>query len=233
MLAAWDFSGILRYRDGTKRQRRVKQSCDGQMAKPTTPFGTIDFGRDGCVRRNIHVLSPDKAEQEIEVGRRFVRYAEEMVGGPLQIEPLDERDHDFRLFSDSIKIDVQCTEVVRHDFLKPPHIVDTYFIKMPDGSTRSVDEAKLDETLTNKIRRKFEKHYTHPPDGELWLLIWSVAGLPHGAYIDGDDNTRKVSRAVARAQAFLNEVGPAPFDRILFFDLLTRPTQISPPDERW
>jgi hypothetical protein len=76
---------------------------------------------------------------------------------------------------------------------------------------------------------KLDKNYSKPTELELWLLIWSVTGYSRfGACWFGGQ--RVLPAPVKKARQFIEKCGPGPFDKILFFDMQTRPTVLWPPD---
>ncbi len=195
--------------------------------KPTTPFGYIAFGKDGTVSPHIEQLSSTKSEQELRVGTSFVRHALNLCGETASVRLLEENNHDFAiLLGDAPLAYVQCTEIVYRDFLAPTGTAASESILI-EGQLCPVDITKRDETLRVKIENKLKKHYSKPEGVELWLLIWSVTGYL-AFYQASSSGKLIVPESVQRARDFLQESSAEPFDKILSFNMLTRPTVIWP-----
>jgi hypothetical protein len=200
------------------------------MAKPTTPFGHIAFGKDGSVTKHIEHLPKDKAGQEEAVGQKLLTRA----GGKFfpeqqtSFKTLPERDNDFCILADGEPAaTVECIELVERDYLAAPGVVTNHSIAQPDGTLRYIDTEKLANVLTDKIKLKLAKHYAKPKQGQFWLLIWSAGGLPAlGHFWEGGQ--LKHSESTLRARQFLAKNGGGPFDKILYFGLQTNPTTVWP-----
>lgn len=205
--------------------------------KPTTPFGFIAFGKDGSIRREISSLSANKSDQENEVACRFHLLANLGEFGGATIEQLPENDHDFCIkgTDGSILASVQCIEIVSRDcgtiitmdqFARGP-LGSSEHIALSESELLEVDAARRDLVLIEKIKKKLSKMYAKPKDRELWLLIWSVAPIFIGSYIQSQK--RVISQPVRLAVDYLNLNGSGPFDRVFYFNMLSIPDQIWPP----
>ena len=171
------------------------------------------FGKDGSVRPNIEQLGDTTKAQEEGLGQKLLSSSGLELGK--QFIVLRENDHDL-LFDPPGRppIIMQCTEVVYHDFLLPTEADSSEYIVV-EGKTCPIDANAWDTVIAKRIREKLEKNYSKPTDAEFVLLIWTVTGCPF---------------PIQNAADFVAEQGPGPFDRILFFDLMTMARQIWPVD---
>jgi hypothetical protein len=201
--------------------------------KPTRPFGYIAFGKDGSGRKHMEQLSPIKAEQEIEVGRRFATGLNSMLGKQYEAVPCEENDHDFWLIAVRETILVQAAEVVSRDYLHPltkedyfnwNHSFSNFVVVGPDEHA-GVDEAARDEVLLDRIKAKVSKHYAKPAH-PLWLLVWTVESSFPSFWIEGGKHC--VSTGVEIARKYLTANGAGPFDEIWFLALLGNPKRLWP-----
>jgi hypothetical protein len=201
------------------------------MAKPTTPFGFIAFGKDGSIKSHLEKLPCNKRGQETAIAGKLLALSSEQLfpNRKTSHEPLPENDNDFRIIVDGKPaVLVECTEIVARDYLAAPETTTEFGIGQRDGSVQYADVEKIANALTKRLKHKLTKHYAKPKDTEFWLLIWSVTGLPvFGHYWQGGE--LKSSESVTRCRQFLAVNGAGPFDRVLFFDLLTNPTTVWPP----
>jgi hypothetical protein len=198
------------------------------MAKPTTPFGTQDFTSDGKVKSNIQKLSDKKVEQERAVASRLLQQGAELFKGKATIEPLKENDNDFKILLDGTpRILVECIELVSRDFVADKGAETDEMIKLPDGTQAYVDLERRANALVAKIEHKFAKHYAKPKDLEFWLLIWNVTGCPEFGHVRRGNGV-VVQEPVVRARNLLAKKGPTPFDMIISFNMLTKPTIVWP-----
>jgi hypothetical protein len=195
--------------------------------KPTTPFGTMDFGKDGKVRPNIQKLSDKKNEQELRIGELFVSLAHGHVPPDSEVVSLEENDHDFAIVVHSDKrILVQATEIVYRDFLLPPGDASGKCV-LVDDELRAIDEPKVSTIFLDKLSAKLAKNYAKPAD-PLWLLIWSVTEYYEfsDAFASGElqhSIPKMVLQSVLKTSA-----RNIPFDRVFYFNALTKPNLLWP-----
>lgn len=187
--------------------------------KPTNEFGVMSFSKTGSVEKITHRLPDDKQGQEAAVAQRWAEQLGERTEKKYTVKMLEENDHDFELYEDGLlKFVVQMVEVTRHDFCKQLTQEEydssrfTEVIYISPEERYGVDQVKSFTLITEKIRRKQEKHYAKPGVGEFVLLIWSVW---YGVHFTGDDKTGRISNA----ENYLAENGMAPFDAVWLCDM--------------
>lgn len=194
-----------------KRFRKIMENPSSMPKKPTHPFGTINFSKDGKVRPDIRRLSEDRVEQEkgaIDIiAEQFGR-----MGRPItDIIQLPESDHDFGATCEGNPIIIQLTKLVSRDFHDPV----TFLL-----------DAKAEATaLSNVIGGKLDKHYAKPKGPGFWLVVFSTNPYVTEYWQGG---VKKISQGLVNARAVLAGRSDNPFDEIWFSDLITNPVRIFP-----
>jgi hypothetical protein len=186
------------------------------------------FGKDGTVKPDFHRLSDDKDKQELGVGERLAPFVKEICGADVVVKSPDDSSHDFRILADGKEIVVECTEIVPHNILMPTGSDSSLHI-LVDGSTgetRPINIEQQESIVAQRVNEKLSKNYSKPADSEYWLIIFSTGVMPLGNYVKGGQ--RMVSKPIAAARKVVAERGAGPFDRIMYFDLVTRPSMIWP-----
>ncbi len=153
-----------------------------QPRKPTRPFGTIIFGKDGSVRRKISQLPDTKSHQEVSVAQRFCELLRRFHQFDFSdLTPLDERDHDASFLLSGQRVLLQITEITSREFELPkecPNRGDPRaiaFFSATSSSATSLDIDAMNDSLLSAIQRKLNKHYCAEEDTNLWLLIFSTS----------------------------------------------------------
>jgi len=200
--------------------------------KPAEPFGTINFGKDGSVTRNIQKLSHVKNEQELSVGQRFAAQLEGVGRTASFLRQLPEYDHDFALVVDSHQVVVQAAEVTDRFFLRP--LRETEYVEGKTGFKHfqkgageqyfGIDTDARDDAIASVLRGKLAKYYARPADDPLWLLLWSTGSLGGGVFFK--DGTLWTSEPFTRAARLLVEGGSGPFAEVWYSDLRFTPLRI-------
>ena len=181
--------------------------------KPTNDYGSIDFGADCGVTKNMSRLGDSTKGQEEGVGERFIDLSDLPAETKLLVLP--ETDHDLRFEPPGSKPwIVECTEVALRELFLPEGSSSTFHHVMDDGTAVPVDVEKRNNILLHKIEAKLAKHYSKPVDAQFVLLIWTVSS--------------HVDLPLLSAIEFAKANGVAPFDRVYFFNMLTRPQIIWP-----
>lgn len=101
--------------------------------KPTEPFGVIEFGKDGSVRKLPGSLSNVKSYQEAEIGQSFAKGLALVKDEIFDVKMCQENDHDFELTAKNQTIIVQATEIVSREYheelYKERNLVERFFRK--------------------------------------------------------------------------------------------------------
>ena len=179
--------------------------------KPTQPFGTIIFSKDGKVRRDIEQLSEDKVEQEKgtidKIAEQFGR-----IGRPMtDIKQLPESGHDFQATCDGYPVTIELTELASRDFHDP--------------ITCEVDIEAEAAALSNSINGKLDKHYSKAKRSKFWLVVFSTYAYSTEYWQGG---VKKCSQGLVNARGVLVTRSDNPFDEIWFSNLVTNPVKIFP-----
>ena len=179
--------------------------------KPTQPFGTINFSKDGKVRPDIRQLSEDRVEQEKGVIDIIAEHFGRMGHPITDIKQLPESDHDFEATCEGNPVIIQLTELVSRDFHDPvTFLLDT-----------EAEAAALSKVISGKL----DKHYAKPKGPGFWLVIFSTY-LYATEYWQG--GVKKISPGLVNVRGLLAERNDNPFDEIWFSDLITNPVRIFP-----
>ncbi len=179
--------------------------------KPTRPFGTINFSKNGKVRPDIRRLSENKVEQEKSVINIIAEHFGRKGRPIINIVPLSESDHDFKAICEGETIIIQLTELVSRDF----HDTDTFLLNTEAEAV----------ALSKVIGGKLDKHYAKPKGQRFWLIVFSTYCYLTEYFHEG---VKKISRGLVNARAVLESRSDNPFDEIWFSDLTTNPVRIFP-----
>ena len=179
--------------------------------KPTQPFGTINFSKDGKVRRDIRRLSQDHDEQQKDAIDIIAKQFERMGRPITDIKQLPKRDHDFEATCEANPVIIQLTELVSRDF--------------HDSVTFSFDTEAEAHALSNVIGGKLDRHYAKPKDRGFWLVVFSTHPYRTEYWQGG---VKKISQGLVNARAVLAGRSDNPFDEIWFSNLITNPVRIFP-----
>jgi hypothetical protein len=182
--------------------------------KPTNPFGTMDFSKDGHVRPNIRKLSDEKSIQETEAISIFIGQLRWLGVHLPEPRGLPEADHDFLIANGRDWLHIQLTE-----------LVDRTFATELEGGAKIIDTTAQIAALSNLIETKLRKRYAKPSNGQLWLVIFTTAHYPT-EYVEG--HVLKCSAGLLAARRLLGSCPSCPFDAIWFTNLITRPVQVWP-----
>ncbi len=207
--------------------------------KPTEPFGVIEFGKDGSVRKLSGSLSNVKSSQEAEIGQSFAKGLALVKGEVFDVQMCQENDHDFVLTTNNQMIIVQATEIVSRDYLCPIDFDDyingrhsfTSLVYRGPKEMLGVDTEAKEIVLQRRIIKKLDKNYSKPTTSPLWLLVWTVCSDYHLYWYEG--NTLRISSSVTKVREYLSKNGAGPFDEIWFLShnvetAFFRPNQIWP-----
>jgi hypothetical protein len=136
--------------------------------KPTQPFGSIVFSKDGKVRHRRFVLPDQKELQETEAVRCFVdllrhAYPERAIE---RCRQLAENDHDFEASCHGERIVMQLAELVDRPFVSTARRSGSDgILYRRNGSVEYIDQAAKDLALWNVVSRKLDKRYAKPARG--------------------------------------------------------------------
>lgn len=201
--------------------------------KPTSPFGTIDFGKDGNVKPAIEKLPNNQKGQEFAVANRFVEKGADWIPTDVRVELLPERDNDFVVKTPTGELiaTVEATEIVLANYCRPLSVEDydkgrwSSVINRGHGDILAIDQQIQNDTIRARIEQKLQKRYTKPPNGEFWLVIWSVTGHPLGSVWQGGQKI--TSLAVSTAANWIRSTAlENPFDKVFLFEMVVRPELI-------
>ena len=179
--------------------------------KPTQPFGTINFSKDGKVRPDIKRLSEDRVEQQKGAIDIIAEQFGRTVRPITDIIQLPETGHDFRATCEGNAVIIQLTELVSRNFHDPV----TFLVDLEAESA----------ALANSVSGKLDKHYAKPKASKFWLVIFSTYAYATEYWQGG---VKKCSRGLVNARGILASRSDNPFDEIWFSDLVTTPVRIFP-----
>lgn len=206
--------------------------------KPTSPYGYINFGKDGSVEKVDRTLPADKAGQEKEVAARFAHGLSVSHGQDYRVELLDEAGHDARLIplrEGLLPVWLQIAELsfrewsvplTENDWIEGTHGFSAITF-LGDGKYCGIDEARRDHALARVVRGKLAKNYQKPNDAPLWLLVFTVA--PGGVHFFWQEGGRaRRAPAVDIAHMHLHIEGRGPFEQVWVQAGDSRPERIWP-----
>ena len=168
------------------------------------------------------------------MAERFIGDSDSIVPHGATARKLPENDHDFKIVGEDEKLfaTVQLTEIVLRDYCTSLTI-DQYHggkfanvICLGPSTYLGVDDQARKEVIRNKIAAKKAKAYAIPKHGELWLVIWTVAGDPIGSYTSGGRHV--VSVPVQSARVWLATETAEPFNRVYYYSPDLRPELVWP-----
>lgn len=206
--------------------------------KPTQPFGTINFGKDGSVKPSFDRLSNEKERQELGAMERFVAQFNEGEASRLMriCEQLPPPDNDFLVELAGKEVEVELTELVDRSFLKAMTVEEYHaarwtkaVLKFPGELPLRIDHDEWDNALTESIRSKVGRAYATNPNRPLWLVVFSTYPYETESVSAGEPQR---SEGLCRARRYLAQPNRIPFAEIWFYNLLTRPVRVwpCPPD---
>ena len=134
------------------QKQTVMKNKNKKPNKPTEPFGSVAFGKNGSVRKHITNLSSDKQTQENEVITLFLE-------GIQRIKQLPEAGQDFLLDTPLGEITIELTEIVDREFTfkpsdKPYRSGGFDFHVLKQGELWPVDRMGLCIALQKSIEKK-------------------------------------------------------------------------------
>jgi hypothetical protein len=201
--------------------------------KPTRPFGTIVFGKDGSVRRKVSQLSEVKVAQEQSVIESFCNGLKQFHGRSVgDIRNLAERDHDASAVVDGRLVQLQVAEIVQRGFELPagaPNRGDPKAIAFFDATSKNATSLNIDEvndSVVSAIERKLQKHYAKPTSSALWLVLFTTSSFIPMEYLENGRLT--IGEPLRRVREHFRAKSWQPFDEVWFTDLRTRPVQVLP-----
>lgn len=188
--------------------------------KPTETFGHIAFSKDGAANKTEQRLPDVKAEQEVEIGKRFAEGLTQITGEAWRATSLSEADHDFLLSSGTKEVEVQAIEIAaKYDFLvaltEQQWIEKTHgfssVVMLGEAEYWGIDPGRRREVVWQKISKKLEKNYAKPVR-PLWLLVWTVHPAPLFFWSQG--GTERASSSVSFARRQIAQSVLHPFDEV-------------------
>jgi hypothetical protein len=196
--------------------------------KPTQPFGSIIFSKDGKVRQKTFVLSQHKDAQELEAARRFLdRLANSYPERSLtNLQQLSESDHDFTASFADTRVVIQLAELVDRHFVSQTqrNPSDPVLFRAP-GDRAYLDQAAKDKALSQVISAKLAKRYAKPIGGLFWLVVFSTQSYTL-QYVC--DSATYITEALRITRLHLKNASHVVFDEIWFTDLQTAPICVWP-----
>lgn len=206
--------------------------------KPTQPFGSFVFSKDGKVRRNSSRLSEVKPTQEKEALERFLHTFNTFIAEAGIIKPrqLQENDHDFIVEASGVDVLLQLTELVDRTFTFPMSREQYMSGNWPACVHKGrgeipwrLDIEKRDHGLTGLIAQKVAKNYSKARRVPLWLVVFATFHYDTEYMCDGKIQR---SEALSKSRRYLTGLSKVAFDQIWFTNLQSRPVRIWPvPDD--
>lgn len=201
--------------------------------KPTRPFGTIIFGKDGSVRRNVNQLPEVKVQQEETVIASFCEGLERFHGRRVSdVRTLAENDHDASIVVDSMPVQLQVAEIVQRQFELPsgtPNRGDPKAIAFFDATSSqatSLDVEAVNDSVLRAIMHKLDKHYAKPANSALWMVLFTTSRFISMEYMQ--DGSLKLGEPLRRTREHFKTSSWHPFDEVWFTNLLLRPVRVLP-----
>jgi hypothetical protein len=202
--------------------------------KPTHPFGTMNFSKDGSIKPAFARLPDFKEPQELEAIRRFIeQFNAANPAAPLSlVSRLAEADQDFLVSQAGNNIEVQLTELVDRTFLRPL-TADEYnkghwtraVVKNRGEAPWRLDIDAWNQAMTDLVAKKAEKHYSTAPSVPLWLVIFTT--FPYETEAMQQGQLRR-SEGLCRARRYLAGLKTEPFAEVWFFHLPHKPVKVWP-----
>jgi hypothetical protein len=159
--------------------------------KPTRPFGTIVFSKNGSVRRKVSQLPEVKVMQEESVVESFCNGLKQFHGRSVDdVRTLAERDHDASVVVDGRLVQLQVAEIAQRGFELPagaPNRGDRKaiaFFDAPSADATSLNLDEVNDSVLSAIERKLQKHYAKPADSAFWLVLFTTSSFIAMEYLE-------------------------------------------------
>jgi hypothetical protein len=202
--------------------------------KPTRPFGTIVFGKNGSVRRNMSQLPDAKIAQEQHVAESFCVGLIEFLGKTATVDRAPaEDDHDANVVIDGMPVKLQLTELPQRAIELPPGTPNRgdpkaiAFFDATSSSSVSLDVEAINGCVLRAITRKLDKRYARPAQGALWLVLFTTSVFITMEY--EQNGCLQIGEPLRRARHHFETSTWHPFDEVWFTNLRLRPVRVLPP----
>ena len=146
--------------------------------RPTTPFGHIEFRKDGGGRHVLAKLRETKEEQEFGLDQLVADALSQRCGRVLEeLWPLDERGHDLGARECGDPIEIQVCEATLRGLpeIDPCDEHVTIIVNEP-GTQRHINKDAYEALVATLIKGKVRKRYSTLGQKRLILLVADMTG---------------------------------------------------------